>query len=160
MSFVARLRPELIAITPSWRGLRDTVRGLVGLLVQGGTVPAASEAEAVRAVLAREAEGSTAVIDIGVGVPHARLAGAGLRETVVALGLSRAGLYEPVPAVVVPIVGLVLSPPEGIDDHLRTLAGIAMLLRSPVLREALLDAPDSRAALDALARHARSAPIA
>lgn len=157
MSFVDRLRPELIAITPSWRGLRDTVTGLVGLLVRGGTVPAASEAEAVRAVLAREAEGSTAVLDIGVGVPHARLAG--LRETVVALGLSRAGLYEPVPAVAVPIVGLVLSPPDAIDDHLRTLAGIAMLLRSPVLREALLDAPDSRAALDALARHARSAPI-
>ncbi len=157
MSFVARLRPELIAIAPSWRGLRDTVTGLVGLLVNGGTVPAAREAEAVRAVLAREAEASTAVLDIGVGVPHARLAG--LRETVVALGLSRAGLYEPVPAVVVPIVGLVLSPPDAIDDHLRTLAGIAMLLRSPMLREALLDASDARVALDALTRHERSAPI-
>jgi mannitol/fructose-specific phosphotransferase system IIA component (Ntr-type) len=157
MSFVARLRPELIAITPSWRGLRETVTGLVGLLVKGGAVPAAREGEAVRAVLAREAEASTAVLDIGVGVPHARLAGLG--GTVVALGLSRPGLYEPVPALVVPIVGLVLSPPDGIDDHLRTLAGIATLLRSPVLREALLDAPDPRAALDALVRHARSAPI-
>ena len=157
MSFVARLRPELIAIAPSWRGLRETVTGLVGLLVSGGAIPPAREAEAVRGVLAREAEASTAVLDIGIGVPHARLGG--LRETVVALGLSRAGLYEPVPAVVVPIVGLVLSPPDAIDDHLRTLAGIAMLLRSPALREALLDASDPRAALDALARHERSAPI-
>ena len=38
MSFVDRLRPELIAITPSWRGLRDTVTGLVGLLVRGGKI--------------------------------------------------------------------------------------------------------------------------
>ena len=100
MSFVARLRPELIAIAPAWGGFRDTVGGLVELLVHGDAVPAAREAEAVRAVVAREAEASTAVLDIGVGVPHARLAG--LRETVVALGLSRAGLYEPVPTVVVP----------------------------------------------------------
>jgi mannitol/fructose-specific phosphotransferase system IIA component (Ntr-type) len=158
MSFVARLRPELIAIAPPWRGLRDTVTGLVALLVSGGEVSAASEDDAIRGVLAREREASTAVLDIGVGVPHARLAG--LDGTVVALGLSRVGLYEPVPAVVVPIVGLVLSPPHAIDDHLRTLASIATLLRSPALRESLLDAADALAALDALVRHERSAPIA
>jgi PTS system nitrogen regulatory IIA component len=158
MSFVSRLRPELIAVAPPWQGLRETVTGLVALLVRGGEVSAAREADAVRGVLARELEGSTAVLDIGVGVPHARLGG--LQETVVALGLSRAGLYEPVPAVVVPIVGLVLSPPHAIDHHLRALAGIATLLRSPALREALLDAPDARAALAALLRHERSAPIA
>jgi PTS system nitrogen regulatory IIA component len=158
MSFVARLRPELIAIAPPWRGLREAVSGLVGLLVAGGAVPAARADEAVRAVLAREAEASTAVLDIGVGVPHARLSG--LQGTVVALGLSRAGIYEPVPTVVVRIVALVLSPPGAVDDHLRALAGIATLLRSPALREALLSASDPAAALLALDRHARSAPTA
>ncbi len=157
MSFVARLRPELIAIAPPWHGLRETVTGLVGLLVQGGEVPAVREVDAVRGVLVREQESSTAVLDIGVGVPHARLGG--LHGTVVALGLARAGLYEPVPGVVVPIVGLVLSAPDAIDDHLRTLAAIATLLRSPALRESLLEASEPHAAFDALERHERSAPI-
>jgi mannitol/fructose-specific phosphotransferase system IIA component (Ntr-type) len=157
MTFVSQLRPDLIAIAPPWRGLRPTVSGLVAMLVAGDAVPAARESEAVRAVLAREAEASTAVLDIGVGVPHARLDG--VRDTVVALGLSRGGLYEPVPTIVVKIVGLVLSPPAAVDGHLRTLAGIATLLRSPGLRDALLDASDAAAVLDALDRYERSAPI-
>src|SRR5262249_60001182 len=97
MSFVSRLRPELIAIAPPWRGFPDTVGGLVDTLVCARAVPEAQRAEAVRAVVAREAESSTAVLDIGIGVPHARLAGFG--ETVVALGLSPDGLYEPVPTL-------------------------------------------------------------
>ena len=158
MSFVTRLRPELIAIAPPWHGFRDTAAGLVGMLVGANAIPAAQEPDAVRAVIAREREASTAVLEIGVGVPHARLGG--LRETVVSLAVSRAGLYEPVPTVGVPIVALVLSPPGASNDHLRTLAGIATLLRSPELREALLSAPDAPAALQALDHHARSAPPA
>ena len=157
MPIVALLRPELIAISPPWRGFRDTVRGLVRLAVDAAMVPAQREDEAVHAVLAREAEASTAMLEIGVGVPHARLAG--LHATVVALGASRAGLYEPVPSMVVHTVSLVLSPPAATEIHLQTLAGIATLLRSPSLRAALLDAADSHAALAALDRHARSAPV-
>ena len=109
MSFVTRLRPELIAIAPPWHGFRDTAAGLVGMLVGAKAIPAAQEPDAVRAVIAREHEASTAVLETGVGVPHARLGG--LRETVVSLAVSRAGLYEPVPTVGIPIVALVLSPP-------------------------------------------------
>jgi mannitol/fructose-specific phosphotransferase system IIA component (Ntr-type) len=157
MSFVTRLRPELIAIAPPWHGFRDTAAGLVALLVAADAIPPAQESDAVRAVVAREREASTAVLETGVGVPHARLNG--LRETVVALAVSRGGLYEPVPTVAIPIVALVLSPPGASNDHLGTLAGIATLLRSPDLRDALLGAPDPSAALEALERHARSAPL-
>jgi mannitol/fructose-specific phosphotransferase system IIA component (Ntr-type) len=155
MSFVSRLRPELIAIAPPWRGFPDTIEGLVDALVDARAVPEAQRAEAVRAVVAREAESSTAVLDIGIGVPHARLAGLG--KTVVALGLSPEGLYEPVPTVPIKIVGLVLSPSDAGND-LRTLAGIATLLRSEPLRETLLRASEPAAVLQALGRHSRSAP--
>lgn len=158
MSFVTRLRPDLIAIAPPWHGFRDTAAGLVAMLVHANAIPAAQEQDAVHAVVTRERESSTAVLETGVGVPHARLGG--LRETVVALAVSRTGLYEPVPTVAIPIVALVLSPPGASNDHLGTLAGIATLLRSPELREALLRAADPRAALEALDRHARSAPPA
>ena len=156
MSFVSRLRPELIAIAPPWRGFPDTIGGLVDALVGARAVPEAQRAEAVRAVVAREAESSTAVLDIGIGVPHARLAG--LKKTVVALGLSPDGLYEPVPTVPIKIVGLVLSPPDAGNDHLQTLAGIATLLRSAPLRETLLRASEPATVLQALGRHSRSAP--
>jgi PTS system nitrogen regulatory IIA component len=156
MAVAAALSPDLIAIDPPWKGFSQTVRGLVGLAVRAALVESAREDEAVRAVLAREREGSTAMLEIGVGVPHARLGG--LHDTVVAIGAARAGLYEPVPRVVVHIVSLVLSPPGAADEHLQTLAGIATLLRSPDLRNALLAAPDPPAAFAALERHARSAP--
>ena len=156
MPISASLHPDLIAIDPPWRGFGPTVRGLVGLAVEVALVPGAREDEAVRAVLAREADGSTAMLEIGVGVPHARLAD--LRDTVVVIGASRAGLYEPVPRAVVHIVSLVLSPPGATDEHLQTLAGIATLLRSPALRAALLEAPDAGTAFAALEHHARSAP--
>ena len=157
MSVLARLRPELIAIAPPWHGFRDTVTGLVGLLVHAGAFPPAREDDAVRAVITREHEASTAELEIGVGVPHARLNG--LRETVVALGISRAGFYEPVPTITIPIVALILSPPGAADDHLRTLASLATLLRSDRLRASLLAAAEPASALAALGRHTRSAPL-
>jgi mannitol/fructose-specific phosphotransferase system IIA component (Ntr-type) len=156
MSFVALLRPELIRVSPSWRSFGDTVAGLVATLVEAGELPAAAASDAVRAVAAREAEASTALLDIGAGVPHARLAG--LAQAVGALVASRHGLYEPVPTVQIRIVALVLSPPHAVADHLNVLASVATLLRSPELRTALVNASDPDAALAALRRHARSVP--
>src|SRR5262249_42895417 len=126
MSFVSRLRPELIAIAPPWRGFPDTVGGLVDTLVCARAVPEAQRAEAARAVGARGAAPPPAVRASGMGGPQARLAGWG--KTVVPLGLPRDGLYEPVPTVPIKIVGLVLSPSDAGNDHLQTLAGIATLL--------------------------------
>lgn len=156
MSVVSLLRPEVIALDPPWRGFRDTVAGLVSTLAAAGQIARGSEADAVRAVVAREAEQSTAVLETEVGVPHARLPG--LAATSVALGISSEGFYEPVPTVRIRIVALVLSPPNATDDHLRVLAGIATLLRSPELRAALLRAGGIEAAWRALSSHERAAP--
>src|SRR5262249_60388961 len=95
MSFVSRLRPELIAIAPPWRGFPDTIGGLVDTLVGARAVPEAQRAGAVRAVVAREAGSSPAVLDIGDGGPHARPGG--LKKRVVALAPSPRGPYEPGP---------------------------------------------------------------
>ncbi len=156
MRFVALLRPELIVVDPPWRGFRETIEGLTARLAQSGLVSDENVAAATRAVVAREAEASTAVLEIGIGVPHARLSG--LPNPAVALAVSPDGLYEAVPTVPIRIVALVLSPPQAIDDHLRILAGIATLLRSPELRTSLVRAPDAETAFAALIQHARSAP--
>jgi mannitol/fructose-specific phosphotransferase system IIA component (Ntr-type) len=126
--------------------------GLVQALVAGGALPGSSAPEAVRAVTAREAQASTALLDIHVAVPHARLPQLG--STVVAFTVSARGLYEAVPTVPIQIVALVLSPVAANSDHLAVLAEIATLLRSPELRSALLAARNGDDVLGALRRHA------
>jgi mannitol/fructose-specific phosphotransferase system IIA component (Ntr-type) len=156
MTFVDQLRPELIRVAAPWRTFAETVGGLTTMLVAARVVPESREADAIRAVTTREAAASTAILDIGVGVPHARLDG--LEQPAVALALSPIGLYEAVPTVPIQIAALVLSPPTGIADHLHLLASIATLLRSPELRSALLRAGDQVGALALLAQHARGGP--
>jgi len=156
MSFVARLRPELIRMNPPWRTFAETIAGLAATLATARLLPAPSEAAAVAAVTAREAEASTALLDIRSGVPHARLAG--LARPIVALGVGAGGLYEAVPTVPIQIVALVLSPPAAGAHHLKILSGIATLLRSNALRASLLAAHDGAEALANLSRHARALP--
>jgi mannitol/fructose-specific phosphotransferase system IIA component (Ntr-type) len=152
VSIAGRLRPELICVGPPWRSFDETVEGLIAALVTAGRLDSGSAGDAARAVAAREAQASTALLDINVAVPHARLAG--LRDTAVALTVSARGLYEAVPTVPIQIVALVLSPPAANSDHLAVLAEIATLLRSAELRAALLAARDGRDVLAALRRHA------
>jgi mannitol/fructose-specific phosphotransferase system IIA component (Ntr-type) len=156
MRFLARLSPELIRIAPPWRTFSDTVTGLVGALADERQLPRGCTSAAVRAIEVREAEASTALLDISVGVPHARLPE--LSRSAVAVAASPPGLYEAVPMVSIQIVALVLSPRDNAADHLETLAGIATLLRSTDLRAALLRARDGSEALAALRAHARVMP--
>jgi mannitol/fructose-specific phosphotransferase system IIA component (Ntr-type) len=156
MPFVARLRPEHIRIAPPWRTFVETVTGLVDMLADTGALPSASRATATGAVLAREAEASTALLDIHVGVPHARFPG--LRRAVTALAVSPGGLYEAVPTVAIQVVALVLSPPAATAEHLRVLTGMATLLRSDALRAALLEAAEGAEALAIIRRYARAVP--
>jgi nitrogen PTS system EIIA component len=156
MRFLARLRPELVQIDPPWRTFDDTIAGLVDTLVASAQLPAGSAAAAIEAVLAREAEASTALLDIHTGIPHGRLPL--LTGAAVALAVSPTGLYEAVPTVPIQIVALVVSPPETGTDHLETIAGVATLLRSAELRGELLAAQTGTEALAVLRRRARPNP--
>jgi len=151
LTFIDRLCPELIRVAAPWRTLDATARGLVEMLARQRLLAASAVDEAVRAVLAREAVQSTALLDVGAAVPHARLDG--LAHASVGLAITREGLYEAVPTVRVSIVALVLSPHEAIDEHLQMLASIATALRSAELRAALLAAPDAGRAHHALLHH-------
>src|SRR5207249_608447 len=152
MSFVARLRPELIRVAPPWRTFEETIAGLVAVLAGERLLSAAAAPSAIQAVTAREAASSTALLDIHASVPHARLPG--ITQPVAALATSPHGLYEAVPTVPIQVVALVLSPPTATAQHLTILAGIATLLRSPELRAGLLGARDGHEALRILRAHA------
>jgi mannitol/fructose-specific phosphotransferase system IIA component (Ntr-type) len=156
MRALARLRSDLIRIEPPWRTFGETIAGLVGVLAAARELPPGREADAIAAVTAREAEASTALLDIHAAVPHARLAD--LTHPAIAVTVSSHGLYEAVPTVPIHIVALVLSPPTAAGDHLEALATIATLLRSNELRASLLAAGDGTAALAAIRSHARLVP--
>jgi mannitol/fructose-specific phosphotransferase system IIA component (Ntr-type) len=132
------------------------VDGLLDRLIEVGMLPSGARTDAATAVRAREREASTAVLEIGVGVPHARIAG--LTRPAVALAVAPAGLYEIAPTVPIRIVALVLSPSAALDEHLRTLADVATLLHSSELRALLLRARDAPAALEALLHATRGLP--
>jgi len=156
MRFVEYLREERVVLRPPWSTFDETVGGLVATLVADGSLDAADEAAAVGAIRMREREASTAILEIGIGIPHARVAS--VARPTVALAVSPHGFYEAVPTVRIRIVGLLLSPPAASEEHLKLLAGMATLLRSQVLRDALITAPHPTAVIDALGRHDRSAP--
>ena len=156
MPFVSQLRAAQIAIAPGWQGFGATVDGLIDRLSEAGLLSSETGTAAGRAVRAREAEASTAMLEIGVGVPHARIAG--LDTPVVALAVASTGLYEAAPTVPIRIVALVLSPIAAIEDHLRMLADIATMLRSSELRTLLLRARDEATALEALRHFTRGMP--
>jgi len=148
MRFPDLLDPGVISIAPPWRTFDDTIDGMLAMLAAVGALRGADSVSARAALVEREKHSSTAVLDIGVGVPHARLTG--LAEPLVALAVATDGLYEAAPTVPIRIVALVLSPAQTTDAHLHLLAGIATALRSPTLRDALLQAPDAAAALATL----------
>ena len=156
MPFVSQLTAEQIVIAPPWRGFGETVDGLLHRLLQAELLSTKARDAAASAVRAREAEASTAVLEIGVGVPHARIAD--LHASVVGLAIASAGLYDVAPMVPIRIVALVLSPIAALEKHLRTLADVATLLRSAELRALLLRATDTPFAIDVLQRFARSLP--
>jgi mannitol/fructose-specific phosphotransferase system IIA component (Ntr-type) len=151
MSFATLLSSDVIVIAPPWRTFSGTIDGLVDLMVAAGTLPPTRRDDVRAAVAFREADGSTAVPEIAVSVPHARVAG--LDAAIAALAVAPDGLYEPVPTVRIRIVALLVSPTAATEAHLKLLAGVATTLRSAPLRAALLEARTSEAALGVLRDH-------
>ena len=152
MSLATLLTSDLIAIAPAWPTFPATIDGLIALMVGAGVLPAAQAAAVGNAVALREAEGSTAVPEIAVGVPHARVGG--LARPIAALAVAPQGLYEPVPTVRIRIVALLVSPTAATEAHLKLLASVATPLKSALLRSALLDARTPATALAILQQHA------
>jgi PTS system fructose-specific IIC component len=151
MALATILTADLIAIAPPWRTFASTIDGMVDLMVAAGMLSSARRDDVRLAVALREAEGSTAVSEIAIGVPHARVDG--LSRPVAALAVAPEGLYEPVPTVRVRIATLLVSPNAATEAHLKLLAGVATTLRSAPLRAALLAARTPAAALAILRQH-------
>lgn len=98
----------------------------------------------------RERLASTGV-GSGVAIPHGRLAS--IERLRAAVAISPAGIpFEAVDGAPVRIIVAVLAPQHHTGDHLRVLARVSRLLRSPTVRAELEQAADAESAFDIIAR--------
>jgi mannitol/fructose-specific phosphotransferase system IIA component (Ntr-type) len=141
------LRTDEIVMRPPWRTFEEAVHGLVDTLVRRGRIPAPLREPAVRAIHEREQIASTAMVDIGVSIPHARIAG--MDGIAVALAASPQAVFSAT-GVPISIVVLVLSAPELAGEHLNALATLSMVLQSEAVRRSLRHAADGPAAFTVL----------
>jgi mannitol/fructose-specific phosphotransferase system IIA component (Ntr-type) len=151
MPLVDLLSTEHVYVDPPWATFEDAVTGMVAGVARAGSIDPTTCGAATEALLLRERASSTAIPEIGLAIPHARLAG--LQAPVAALAVAARGLYDAAPSLPIRIVVLVLSPPQATDAHLQLLAGVATDLRSPSLRASLLRAADAAQVLAALVAH-------
>ena len=142
-----------IATGASWPDFEGAVGGLVDLLVANGSVPRDLAGDAVLSICERERVASTAMVDIGVSIPHSRLDGLG--KLVSALAVSPRGVYGASAGTPISIVFLVLSAPSLSGEHLNFLSALSMLLHSSSLRRSLQDATSPEAALALIRSHER-----
>jgi mannitol/fructose-specific phosphotransferase system IIA component (Ntr-type) len=127
-----------VIVRPEWGSFAATVSGLVERLVSSGQLPAQLAGDAARRIQEREAVASTAMVDIGVSIPHARLDG--IDGIVAAMAVSPRAVYQVGDGLPISIVVLVLSSPTLVGEHLNFLASLSMLLQSERFRQRVRNA--------------------
>lgn len=107
------------------------------LRVEGGL----DRDEVLSVLQERERLGSTGIGD-GVAIPHGKLKN--IDSLLLAFGRSRQGIdYDSMDGNPAKLFFLLIAPEESVGVHLKTLARISKLLKSPTVRDRLVDAEDA-----------------
>ncbi|MBI3783909.1 MAG: PTS sugar transporter subunit IIA [Deltaproteobacteria bacterium] len=127
-----------VVVRPPWSTFEEAISGLVERLAEIGKIQRALIEQAKARICEREAIASTAMVDIGVSIPHARVEG--IKGIVAATAVSPAGVYQVADGAPIGIVTLVLSSPSLTGEHLNFLSSMSMLLQSEHTRAGLRNA--------------------
>jgi len=105
-------------------------------------MPGIDRERALKALFDREKLGTTG-IGHGVALPHGKLRD--INEIRVFFGRSRKGVdFKAIDNQPVHLVFLIIAPENSAAAHLKLLACISRILKSPELRESLMNAPDAK----------------
>jgi len=105
--------------------------------------PQLSAARLTDVLLEREKLGSTGVGD-GIAIPHGKLAG--LQGLLAAFGRSRAGIdFQAIDGKPTNLFFVLFAPENSAGIHLKALARISRLFKTPSFRAAILEAKDAAA---------------
>jgi PTS system nitrogen regulatory IIA component len=106
---------------------------------------------AVHDVLVERERLASTGVGSGVAIPHGRIGS--IDRLRAAVAVSPHGIpFDAIDGAPVRIIVGVLAPQHHTGDHLRVLAMVSRMLRSPEVRDRLLSAPDSHSAFDVIAR--------
>ena len=145
---VLRISETLVGqpiVQPAWGSFDEAIAGLVAHIVRCDRLSGTLAAQAVQRIREREAIASTAMVDIGVSIPHARLDG--IDRIAAAIAVSPTAVYQLADGLPISIVVLVLSSPSLTGEHLNFLSTLSLLLQSAETRRQLRTAPSPEAVL-------------
>ena len=143
MKIMDFLNKKAISVNIKATDKEGIIRELIDLLSNATEIK--NKEELVKAVLSREALGSTG-IGQGVGIPHAK--SQSVKELVAAFGLSKNGVdFDSLDGEPVHIFFLLLAPEESAGPHLKALARISRMLKDKYFRELLRKAKDENEVL-------------
>lgn len=133
---------------------KDVLAELLDVLIVGGLK--INRARALDILLQREKLGSTGIGE-GVAIPHGKIAD--LDELVVAFGHSRQGIaFDAIDGKPVHLFFLLLAPENSTGQHLKALARISKMLKTPNFRKKLLDAKSKGELYKTIVDHDESCP--
>lgn len=140
MALIDLIREEVVRVPLAAQNKEGIIRELVEVLAAAGKV--SDPAAAARAVLDREAKGSTG-LEEGVAVPHGKTVA--VESLSIAVGIAPRGVdFEALDGKPSNLFFLILAPPDQSGPHIEALAEIARLCRSKAFCRTLVSARDAR----------------
>lgn len=139
--------------------LSDTKEGvlaeLINILIESGLK--IDRARAIDVLQQREKLGSTGIGD-GVAIPHGKVSE--LQDMVIAFGRSRRGIaFNAIDGKPVRLFFLLLAPEHSTGQHLKALARISKMLKTPNFRKTLIDAKTKNDLYKAIVEQDASCPL-
>ncbi len=118
------LQPSCIKAPLESKDKNQAIEELVNVLSDAGLL--SDRAEALEAVMAREATRSTG-IGSGIAIPHGKCGA--VKELIMAIGIAAEAIdFESIDDKPVQIIVLLISPPDQTGPHIQALARISRLL--------------------------------
>jgi|GEM_PF-40254 len=139
MSLSGFMQKELVLLDLLSDKKEDVIKELISPIIKKKFTN--SEETLNKAVLNREARGSTAIGN-GVAIPHAETPS--IKEKIIVFGRSKKGVsFDAIDNKPVNLFFMIISPSREICPHLKTLARISRLLRNKAFRDDLMSATSS-----------------
>lgn len=133
---------------------KEVLEELIGVLISSGLK--VDKAKALDVLQQRENLGSTGIGD-GVAIPHGKISD--IHELVVIFGRSRAGIdFNAIDGKPAHLFFLLLAPENSTGQHLKALARISKMLKTPNFRKKLIDAKSTSDLYRAIVEQDESRP--
>jgi mannitol/fructose-specific phosphotransferase system IIA component (Ntr-type) len=138
MKITKYLKPSLISLKLETGDKRSVIESLLNVLVEKGGLPKERREEVLEALLERESLTSTG-LGYGLALPHVRTNA--IDKIQIVFGRSTQGMdFEALDGNPAHFFFLVLAPAKEIEEYLRVLSSISLLMKDENNRRSLLQA--------------------